>query len=91
MALLREDLGFPVPADMSSAENEYQDLDKIGCARQFESELSLPLTCTIFVIRKKFLIINVWCFMFIAVLHIIYVSTIQVICGYEYLPLLTSG
>ena len=39
-------LGFfwvviPVPADMSSAGNEYQDLDKIGCARQFESELSL--------------------------------------------------
>ncbi len=31
----------PVPADMSSAGNEYQDLDKIGCARQFESELSL--------------------------------------------------
>ena len=32
---------LPVPADMSSAGNEYQDLDKIGCARQFESELSL--------------------------------------------------
>ena len=26
---------------MSSAEDEYKDLDKIGCARQFESELSL--------------------------------------------------
>ena len=24
-----------------TAGNEYQDLDKIGCARQFESELSL--------------------------------------------------
>ena len=32
---------LPVPADMSSAGNEYQDLDKLGCARQFESELSL--------------------------------------------------
>ena len=32
---------YPVPADMSSAEDEYKDLDKIGCARQFESELSL--------------------------------------------------
>ena len=32
---------YPVPADMSSAGNEYKDLDKIGCARQFESELSL--------------------------------------------------
>ena len=31
----------PVPTDMSSAGVEYQDLDKIGCARQFESELSL--------------------------------------------------
>jgi len=34
-------LPCPVPADMSSAGVEYQDLDKIGCARQFESELSL--------------------------------------------------
>jgi len=32
---------LPVPMDMLSVGGEYQDLDKIGCVRQFESELSL--------------------------------------------------